>query len=128
MKGLSEVVGSLLLVALTLGAFALVWPWLSSYLQGQAATSSIYASERAEQSEELLSPVYFQQQGGKTIIYAYNYGEYPFTADEALVGGKLVKANGTVDPGSLAPIDVFGVGSPITIIGAGGVEFTWQGS
>ncbi|MDP7975867.1 MAG: hypothetical protein ACP5T5_04015 [Thermoprotei archaeon] len=128
MKGLSEVVGSLLLVALTLGAFALIWPWLSSNLQGQAATSASYASERAEQSEELLSPVYFQQEGDKTIVYAYNYGNYPFTAKEALVAGHLVKANGTVDPGYLAPIEVFGVGSSITIIGVGGVEFTWQGN
>ncbi|WP_449463131.1 hypothetical protein PQ610_02375 [Tardisphaera miroshnichenkoae] len=128
MKGLSEVVGSLLLVAFTLGAFVLVWPWISSYLQGQAATSASYASERAEQSEELLSPVYFQQEDGKTVIYAYNYGDSPFTAEEALVGGQLVKANGTVNPGCLAPIEVCGVGSSITVIGAGGVEFTWQGN
>jgi flagellin-like protein len=126
MKGLSEIIGSLIVMALTLSAFVMVWPRLSSYMNEEAASSASYAKARADESQELLSPVYVKQGQRVTVIYAYNYGNYPFTAKEAIVGGRLVKANGTVYPGYLSPIYVQGVGSAITVIGEGGVEFTWQ--
>jgi len=115
--------GALLVLAITLAGFALVWPDFSRYIREQSGYAISEGIQEAQASQQMLSLVYWQESGGLIKLYLYNYGSYPFQVTRALVGGKLVAANGTVPPGKLEPVTVYGTGDSVVLLGNGGVEF-----
>jgi len=122
-KGLSEVFGAFLMLSLTVAAFAIVWPQISNSFSSESSYFKSSSEQQGIDSEELLSLVYWKANGTNTTLYLYNFGSSAFEATEALIGGKLVTAKGIVEPGSLEPVVVNGIGSSVTLLGKGGSQF-----
>lgn len=111
------------MLSLTVAAFAIVWPQISNSFSSESSYFKSSSEQQGIDSEELLSLVYWKANGTNTTLYLYNFGSSAFEATEALIGGKLVTAKGIVEPGSLEPVVVNGIGSSVTLLGKGGSQF-----
>ncbi len=98
-KGVSELLGSLLMIMITVAGFGIVSATVAPHFanQGQSVLSLIHKNQLALQ--EMTTVVYTAQQDGVVYSYIYNYGTAPATPEIVFVNtqpyyqfGSLMKA------------------------------------
>jgi len=78
-RGVSEVLGAIVIAILVLG-MSVSYVLLEMDRAGSETYSVVDLIRGAEkQQKQLLSLIYYRMQGGRLILYIYNYGEEPST-------------------------------------------------
>jgi flagellin-like protein len=89
-RGVSEVVGALILAAITVSV-AVVYISMATGYAGRGATSLADIMRTAERRQgQLLSAVYCCESGGNVMVYIYNYGTVSAAPVKVIVNGAEV--------------------------------------